>query len=93
MMDEEVKVNELSLALVKGSPWKEVRELLKGLKEVPPETIRRGIIGYANAVLLNGNENASLILGWFLYRTTYDSGMALITQFCFNIVKGIEPPC
>lgn len=90
---EEAQINQLCQALLKGAGWQDVRKLLLGLKEVEPETIRRAIIGYANAVLLNGGEDASLILGWFLYRTTYDSGTGLITQFCYNIVKGIEPPC
>jgi DNA polymerase-3 subunit gamma/tau len=91
--DQAGAVNALCQALLKGEKWDKVKGILSALKNDDPESIRRGIIGYAGAVLLNGNESASLILGWFLYKNTYDSGFPLITQFCYNIVTGIEPPC
>ena len=87
------KVNELCQAMLKGNKWETVRKILNTMKNEDAETIRRSIIGYAGAVLLNGNEDASLILGWFLYKNTYDSGFPLISQFCYNIVSEIEPPC
>lgn len=92
-IEEIAQVNELCQALLKGNSWNKVSKILKGLKHIEPETLRRNIIGYANAVLLNGNEDASIILGWFLYKNTYDSGFALITQFCWNVCNNIETNC
>lgn len=92
-LDQKSQVNELCQALLKDSGWGAVKKILQGLKTEDPESIRRGIIGYAGAVLLNGNESASIILGWFLYKNTYDAGFPLITQFCYNICQGVEPPC
>ena len=92
-LDTKTAVNQLCQAMLNGKKWPEIKKIIAGLKTEDPETIRRGIIGYAGAVLLNGNESASLILGWFLYKNTYDCGFPLITQFCYNIVTGIEPPC
>jgi len=91
--EEQAQVNELCQAMLNGNNWSKVSKILKGLKHIEPETLRRNIIGYANAVLLNGNEGASLILGWFIYKNTYDCGFALITQFCNNICNEVEPPC
>jgi hypothetical protein len=76
-----------------GKPWSAVAPIVKGLQKKAPEDVRRGIMGYANAVLLNGNESGSLILGWFVYKSTYDSGWPIITQFCYNVCARVEPPC
>lgn len=90
---QQTQVNQLCQALLAGKDWANIRKILNGLKNEDPETVRRQIIGYAQVVLLNGNTAASLILGWFLYKNTFDSGFALITQFCYNICESIEPPC
>jgi DNA polymerase III gamma/tau subunit len=42
----------LAKLLVAGKPWKEVAAVLKELKE-EPEKVRRGILAYATAILLN----------------------------------------
>lgn len=91
--EEQAQVNKLCQALLKREDWGKVRKMLQSMKSLDPETIRRQILGYANAVLLNGGEDASMILGWFLDKPTYDSGFPLITQYCYNIIKEIEPPC
>ena len=96
-LQENAVIKDLCQELMKGGEtggdWDKVRKILKGLKDKKPEDIRRAVLGYANATLLNGNGHASYILGWMLYKPTYDSGFPLITQFCFNIVNRIEPPC
>lgn len=94
---EDAQIIDLCRALMKGGNnggnWDEVRKILKLLKDKPAEDIRRACMGYAQSVLLNGNAAASYILGWLVYKPTYDAGWPLLTQFCFNIVKRIEPPC
>lgn len=96
-IEEQAQVNELCQALLKGHSWGKVSKILKGLSHLGAEELRRSIIRYSNAVLLNGNEDAALILGWFLYKNTYDlgdkDGKAIITQFCWNIVNNIESNC
>ena len=96
-LQENAVIKDLCQELMKGGEsggdWDKVRKILKGLKDKKPEDIRRAVMGYANAVLLNGNPHGSYILGWMVYKPTYDSGFPLITQFCFNIVNRIEPPC
>ena len=92
-LEENGAIIDLCRILMKGGKWIEIAKILKSLKAKPPEDLRRGIMGYANSVLLNGNPEGNLILGWFVYRATYDAGMPMITQFCYNIHKRIEPPC
>ena len=92
-LEENAAIIDLCRALMKGNCWNDVRKILKGLKTESPETIRQAIMGYANSVLLNGNSDGALILGWFVYKNTYDAGFPLITQFCYNIDQSIEPPC
>lgn len=64
--------------------WKEIRVILKGLKEagVEPETIRRSLLGYGQACLLgesNGDHIASRMEK--LMYTSYDSGFpGLVVQ-------------
>jgi len=92
-LEENAQIIDLCRILMKGNCWDKVRDILKRLKTEDPETVRRAIMGYANSVLLNGNTDGALILGWFVYKSTYDSGWPIITQFCYNIDQGIEPPC
>jgi len=48
---------ELCRLLVTGSGWKRAAEILKGLKTDDPESIRRHVLGYCQAILLNGKED------------------------------------
>lgn len=77
----------------KGGRWDDVSKILQGLKGLDPEKIRRSVMGYCSSTLLrDDNPRASLILGWFCAQPTYDVGFPLIIQFCYNIVKGENPP-
>jgi len=60
------EVRELCQAMLKNASWKKISEILKGLKSSEPEKIRRAVIGYMSAVLLNGEDaKAALILDCF----------------------------
>jgi len=62
--ERERDLKELCQALLGGKKWKVVAAILKGLK-AEPESIRHGVLGYMNSVLLNGNESAALIMEEF----------------------------
>jgi len=69
---------ELCRALLKRENWNKIKVILEGLKQQEPESIRRIVLGYAQAVLLKGfNEQATLILEEFL-EPTYNSGFPQI---------------
>lgn len=67
------------------SRWKEVAAVLKALED-DPEQLRRMILGYASAVLLNGAENgrAGLILTVFRNHN-YDCGKPGLVQQCYEV--------
>lgn len=84
---EENQSIELCRALLKNDPWKKIRNILKGLKDQDPESIRRHVLGYAQSVVLNAdNERAGLIMEEFL-TPTYDAGFAQIVYASYVVSK------
>lgn len=80
---------ELSRALMSRTiSWKDVAAILNGLKGQDAESIRRQVLGYAQAILLNGkpSDRAGLILEEF-DETTYNSGFPALTYMCFSVFK------
>ncbi len=78
---------ELCRALLKGESWKRVKEILKGLKGQDAEAIRRVVLGYANTVLLSGeNATAAQILVEFI-EPFYNSGDPGLTLACYTIIN------
>ena len=62
--ERENQLIDLCRALLDGKSWKVVAGIIKGLKG-EPESIRLGVLGYMNTVLLGGNESAALIMEEF----------------------------
>ena len=78
----EAEIKELCQALINKSGWKSVSAILKNLDE-EPETIRRSVIGYMNATLLNtGNAKIALIMDCFT-ENYFNTGKAGLTLSCF----------
>ncbi len=79
---------ELCRALINtGTNWKEVREILNGLREEEPESIRRHVMGYAQAVLLKSdNVRAGLVLEEFVAHF-YNSGFPGLVYACYSVIK------
>lgn len=81
------QIVDLCRALLNKAGWKKVAPILKGLKDEDPEQIRRAVLGYCNAVLLNGeNDTAALIMDEMI-EPTYNSGLPQITWACYKIVR------
>lgn len=76
---------ELARAVCTGKQWQTVAPILKNLKEVEPETLRRIVLGYANAMLLNGNKNAAHVLECF-EEPFYNTGRPGLTLACWRAV-------
>lgn len=63
---DEREIKELCQGMLKGKNWKTISTILKGLKKEDPEKIRRAVLGYMSAVLLNGGDPvAALIIDCF----------------------------
>lgn len=67
--------------------WKELSSALSlVLKNIEPETIRRGVLGYMSSVALSGNklERACYVIDWF-EDNFYNSGKAGLILACHNV--------
>jgi DNA polymerase III gamma/tau subunit len=82
------QVKDLCQALLRqGVGWKEVRYILKQLENEDEERIRRAVLGYMKAVLLNSdNMRAGLVMEEFVH-PFYDTGYPGLVYTCYRIVK------
>lgn len=86
-VDNQAEIIELCRLLLKGSPWSQVKVIVEGLKEQEPESIRRVVLGYCQAVLLKSeNDRAAMIIEEF-WEPTYDIGFVGITYACYSVIK------
>jgi len=85
------KTIELCRALIQGDSWKKVVGILKGLKDEEPEQIRRAVLGYCQAVLLNDNPNqmAAVVMEEFI-EPFYNSGFPGLTFACYGALFSSE---
>ena len=84
----ETETRELCQLLLKKANWKQVSTVLRGLKQEEAETIRRTVLGYMSAVLLNtDNPQAGFIMECF-EEPMYNIGFPGVTLACYRIIKG-----
>lgn len=79
----------LCQALLKGAKWPEVRKILSELGDTDDERIRRSVLGYMKAVVMNGAggktlERAALVLDVFR-DNWYDCGTAGLVSSCLRV--------
>ena len=84
-IEESGQVSELCRALLDSrSNWSMISNILKSIKEIDPETIRRQALGYFQAVLLSGKTNGRAIVAMELFlEPTYNSGFPQIVYACY----------
>jgi len=79
---------ELCRILLKGGGWKRVAEILKGLKNEDPESIRRHVLGYCQSVLLNKDEERCGLIMEEMIEPFYNTGFSGLVFACYTIIKG-----
>ena len=85
--EEQSQSIELCRALIGGKSWKMVSGILNGMKDQEPESIRRHVLGYVQAVLLkDDNERAGLILEEFV-EPFFNSGFPQLVYACYSVTK------
>lgn len=89
--DEEEQIITLCRELIKSNrSWNLVRKTLEALdkQKTDPEAIRRVVLGYCKAVLLNSdNRTAAQIMEQFI-DPFYDTGFPGVVFACYAVVKG-----
>lgn len=88
LVDIEEKTKELCQLLLRRGSWKECASLLKTITETDPESVRRMVLGYMNAVLLSGKDaaQAAVVIESFkepLYNTG-KAGLTLAAYYSLN---------
>lgn len=80
---------QLCRALIGKKSWKEISQILAGLKEQDPEPIRRHVLGYCQAILIKGatNDQVAIVMGEFL-EPFYNTGTPGLIYACYNVVRG-----
>ena len=86
--EQQTQAIELCRALLKETKWKPVADILVGLKDQDAEGIRRMVLGYCQAVLLNGKDDAVCGLIMEEFRAPfYDIGTPGLTLACYSVIK------
>jgi len=70
-----------------GVSWGKVADILKGLKNQEPETIRRHILAYSQTMLLNGENDIAAKIIEELYEPLYNVGFPGLVYACYSILK------
>lgn len=78
---------ELCRALAKGASWKAIRTILKGLKNEDPERIRRHVLGYFSAILLNKDDERIAGLMEEFLEPFYNTGFPGLVYACYSCTK------
>jgi len=74
--EEQTQSIELCRALLQRKKWSVVSNILKGLKDQDPESIRRHVMAYCQSVLLGGEDDqAAHVLEEFM-EPTYNTGFS-----------------
>jgi len=85
--DEAKETIDFCRALYSGKKWDTISELIKKLNLAEPENVRYAVLGYGNAILLNGfNERAFNIMSIFS-QDTYTTGKFGITLMAAEAVN------
>lgn len=80
---------ELCRALLGRAPWLKVASILSGLKDQEPESVRRAVLGYCQAILLKGdNMLAGAVMEAFM-DPFYDNGFPQLLLACYTISKDL----
>lgn len=77
---------ELCRALLQGSGWKKTANILNGLKQEDPESIRRAVLGYCNAVLLKEENHQAAAIMEEMIQPFYNTGFPGLTFACYSII-------
>jgi DNA polymerase III gamma/tau subunit len=80
---------ELARALIKGSSWADVMNIVKGLESEEPEAIRRSVMGYCVALLMKKREEDAMVIAECFERPFYDNGRHDLILACCRVFNAL----
>ena len=85
--EDSYQVIELFKALINNTGWKKVANILEGLKDIPPEDIRRQVLALCAGTLLKRDEmRAGLIMENFI-EPFYNTNFPGLVFACYSVMK------
>ena len=85
-ISEENQAIELCRAMIStGVTWDKVRTIISGLQEQQPESVRRMVLGYAQAVLLKSDNLKAFAVIREFEKPVYDGGWPMLTGYCYAV--------
>lgn len=87
-VETEAQAIDLCRALIKGSDWKVIAGILKGLSKEEPESLRRMVLGYCQTVLLNGESPQAYVVMDCFREPMFNTGWPGVTMACWEAVNG-----
>lgn len=87
MVESTSNIKELINGLQYGKDWSTIARILKGLSGEDHERVRRGVLGYVNAILLNGKLSPELARIMFAFKEPYyATGRNGLTLSCLTVI-------
>lgn len=78
---------DLCRALITRKDWKEVKVILAGLKDQEAETVRRVVLGYCQAILLNKMEDRAARIIEAFWEPFYNIGFPGLVYACYDVIR------
>lgn len=78
---------ELCRSLLRKDSWKKISSILSGLKDQEPETIRRQVLGYCSAVLLQKDNPLAGLIMEEMIEPFYNTGFPGLVFACYSITR------
>jgi len=89
--EQQNKTIELCRALTKRVSWKVLSTIIAGLKSFEPEEVRRGVLGYCQAILLKEeNDVAGLIMEFFMEPMYEPNAYQKLVFNCYSIYRQLH---
>jgi len=86
-LENQTQIIDLCRALINGSRWSSVANILDGLKDQEAENIRRVVLKYCQSILLKGeNDRAAAVIEAF-QQPLYDIGFPGVVYACYSVIK------
>jgi len=79
----EMNVSKLVNALMKKASWKQITTILKALNKQDPEQIRRAVVGYLGAILMNSDNKRVFSMMLNFSEPYYNNGKAGLVMSCY----------
>jgi DNA polymerase-3 subunit gamma/tau len=86
--DEAKETIDFCRALYSGKGWATIKELLRKMDLTEPESIRYAVLGYGNAILMNGMNTTALKVMEAFSADTYTTGKFGLTIMAADAVLG-----